>query len=681
MRPRRDCNRPQGGTILSHDAQFPSVQAAASVMSNDWRQFDRRPESPPAVVDPQRRLRLVQAGTAALLAILFARAVQLELTQGAAFREAASQPLRRTTILPAPRGRILAADGTVLACDREVAAVAVQYRWLQDPPDARWLRQTAWASLSTSERKDPAHVAAAETLIRRERSDLARRLAGLCGATSEQWTRRERAVQERVERIAAAVGHGRSAEVAEERASHILADDAPAGAVAEIEGHPERYPGAKIIRRLRRFYPCGELAAHVLGYVVPAEDQRDGEPAGRDGVERQYDRRLRGTQRRERPTNRSRRPRLDELLRNEASRRRRLAADHPPQAPADRREAARRRLGAEGDAAGQGRAGRRRRRRDGPPRRRTAGRRLRPAIRPQHLHFPRQRCRIQTLLHAPDRPMFDRVVQMALPPGSTFKVLTAVALLEFGAVDPQETFHCQGYLRKPNEMRCEIFVRHGVGHGDVTLADALAQSCNVYFFHCATRMGPEPLADWARRLGFGHPTGVDLPGEASGIVPTPQLIARLAGRAWQATDTQMTAIGQGALTATPLQVLRLAAAMATGELIAPHVAAGPGAAQPIKGLRPATLAAIRRGMERAVADPKGTAYGAVAIESLAVAAKTGTALASQGRRDHAWLTGYAPAEAPKFAFIIVLEHAGDAAAAAGPVAKRLLLRMRQLGLL
>ena len=650
-------------------------------MSNDWREFHRRPESPPAVVDPQRRLRLVQAGMAALLLILFARAVQLELTQGAAFREAASQPLRRTTILPAPRGRILAADGTVLACDREVAAVAVQYRWLQDPPDARWLRQTAQASLSTSERKDPARVAAAETLIRRERSDLARRLAGLCGATSEQWTRRERAVQERVERIA--VGHGRvPAEVAEERASHILADDAPAVAVAEIEGHPERYPGAKIVRRLRRLYPCGELAAHVLGYVVPAEDRRDGEPAGRDGVERQYDRRLRG------------RNGASVQLTDHAGRALTNCCETKPRAGGDLRltilpklqqtaerlldDALERRAMQPGKDEPGGGAVAVMDLRDGGLLAAASAPRFDPNI----FISRGNAARIQTLLHAPDRPMFDRVVQMALPPGSTFKVLTAVALLEFGAVDPQETFHCQGYLRKPNgdAMRDLCPSRRRPRRRDV-----------------GRRPGPKlqrlffPLRD-----ADGTGTAGRL-GEAAGLRTSDR--RRLAGRGFgdradAAVDRppgrpRLADLRHADDGHRPRRLDRHAAPGVApggrdGDRRTHHAATwrpSPGAAQPIKGLRPATLAAIRRGMERAVADPKGTAYGALAIESLAVAAKTGTASVGQGRRDHAWLAGYAPAEAPKFAFIIVLEHAGDAAAAAGPVAKRLLLRMRQLGLL
>ena len=473
----------------------------------------------------------------------------------------------------------------------------------------------------------------------------------------------------------------RPEEIAEERASHILADDVPAAAVAEIEGHRERFPGAKIVRHLRRVYPCGELAAHVLGYVGPAEEDRDGEPAGRDGVERQYDRRLRG------------RNGASVQLSDHAGHALTTYCETEPRAGADLRltilpklqqtaeklldDALKRRAMQPGEDEPGGGAVAVMDLRDGALLAAASAPRFDPNI----FISRGDAARIDTLLHAPDRPLFDRVVQMALPPGSTFKMLTAIALLESAGVDPRETFHCQGYLHMPTEMRCAIFVHQGVGHGDVTLTDALAQSCNVYFFDCAGRMGPEPLADWAGRLGFGRPTGIDLPGEASGIVPTPQSLRRLTGRDWRTADTQMTAIGQGGLTATPLQVLRLTAAVATGKLIAPRVSADAGSVEPIKGLRPATLAAIRRGMEQAVADPKGTAYGVLTIESLAVAAKTGTASVGEGRRDHAWLAGYVPAAEPRFAFVVVLEHAGDAAAAAGPVAKRLLLRMRELGLL
>ena len=161
---------------------------------------------------------------------------------------------------------------------------------------------------------------------------------------------------------------------------------------------------------------------------------------------------------------------------------------------------------------------------------------------------------------------------MALPPGSAFKVVTAVALLESASVDPEKAFFCQGYLHQPDRQRCEIYVRQGVGHGDVTLADALGVSCNVYFFHFAGLMGPRPLVAWAERFGFGRPTGVDLPGEAVGTLPSPENIRQLEGHAWRTADTQSMAIGQGSLTATPLQMVRMMAAVANGgRLVTPHV--------------------------------------------------------------------------------------------------------------
>jgi penicillin-binding protein 2 len=229
------------------------------------------------------------------------------------------------------------------------------------------------------------------------------------------------------------------------------------------------------------------------------------------------------------------------------------------------------------------------------------------------------------LLADKSHPLFDRVCRMAIPPGSTFKVLTAVALLESAAVGAQEPFHCQGYLHQPDRQRCQIYLRQGVGHGEVALADALAVSCNVYFFHFAGQMGPRPLVDWAERFGFGRPTGIDLPGEATGVLPCPENIRRLEGHAWRTDDTQSLAIGQGSLTATPLQVLCMMAAVANGgRLVTPQVVEREKRGQnyfpaekssdslsprAIPGLQRKTREAIRDGLRRAVADPEGTAHG------------------------------------------------------------------------
>ena len=214
---------------------------------------------------------------------------------------------------------------------------------------------------------------------------------------------------------------------------------------------------------------------------------------------------------------------------------------------------------------------------------------------------------VARLLTDPAHPLFDRVCRMALSPGSVFKPITAAALLEAAKIDPHAPIHCQGYLHRTDAQRCMIYTRRGIGHGEVNLSDALAMSCNVYFFQAAGAMGPQPLCDWAARFGLGRPTGIDLPGESAGHVPQPD-----AGP-WKLADTQALAIGQSRLTVTPLQMARVMAAIANGGLLVhPHIlnSISPDegltetiAPQPIAGLTPQTLAALHDGLKRVVADP------------------------------------------------------------------------------
>src|SRR5690606_36654269 len=159
-------------------------------------------------------------------------------------------------------------------------------------------------------------------------------------------------------------------------------------------------------------------------------------------------------------------------------------------------------------------------------------------------------------------PFLSRTVQMAIPPGSVFKTLTGIALMESGRFDPDEKYFCQGFLDRPDRHRCFIYRHYGVGHSVIDLTDALAPSCYVYFFHGSREVGPHALADWAARFGFGQPTGIDLPGERSGNLPMPpQDLAPSASTAqsirrdspWYPGDTLGLAIGQAQLTATPLQ--------------------------------------------------------------------------------------------------------------------------------
>jgi len=155
------------------------------------------------VVDPRRRLGICLTGFVAALLIVFGRTVQLELTEGAGFRAEALRPIERETALPALRGRILARDGASLAHDQTIQAVAVQYRWLQEPSDARWLRTTARARLAKADRRNAQKLATAQASVLVDRAEAAERLAKLCGLSPSQWTARIRQIQDRVERIAA----------------------------------------------------------------------------------------------------------------------------------------------------------------------------------------------------------------------------------------------------------------------------------------------------------------------------------------------------------------------------------------------------------------------------------------------------------------------------------------------
>jgi penicillin-binding protein 2 len=291
----------------------------------------------------------------------------------------------------------------------------------------------------------------------------------------------------------------------------------------------------------------------------------------------------------------------------------------------------------------------------------------------------------------PLQPLFHRAIQSALPPGSVFKVLSSVALLESGKVDPDERFECRGYLDNPTSFRCLVYTQQKVSHGPVDLNDAISRSCNVYFFHAADRIGPETIVDWSRRFAIGSPTGVDLPFEKSGHLPDPDVATSQAasGKAnagrWHTGDTRMLAIGQSTLTTTPLQIARMMAAIANGgHLVTPCVArrAGPRLADedaasslsgrvPVPGISEQTLARVRAALAKTVADPSGTGFHSVRTPQISIAGKSGTAQAGKGKADHAWFAGYAPADNPRVAFAVVLEHAGSGSKVAGPIARQL----------
>lgn len=300
-------------------------------------------------------------------------------------------------------------------------------------------------------------------------------------------------------------------------------------------------------------------------------------------------------------------------------------------------------------------------------------------------------------------PLQNRILQAQYPPGSVFKIVTAIAALEHRDIDSQTTFTCRGSYRYGN--RSYACWKRG-GHGEVNLYRALVESCDIYFYQAGLRAGVDVIARYAREMGLGSATGFELGGEASGIVPSSAWKKRAKGESWFPGETLSVAIGQGYNLVTPLQAAVLTGVLAgNGTLHRPFLvravtdAGGkpvqrhePGAGSVVE-VSPRTLALVRKGLRGAVSEERGTARAA-AVEGLEVAGKTGTAQvvrlqksdAKRGgeeapfrQRDHAWFVSYAPADDGQVAMAIIVEHGGHGGSASAPLAGTILTEMKNLG--
>ena len=306
---------------------------------------------------------------------------------------------------------------------------------------------------------------------------------------------------------------------------------------------------------------------------------------------------------------------------------------------------------------------------------------------------------VSALFTDPARPMIDRTYMEVRSPGSVFKPLVALAGLEEGVITPQTRIFSGGSLTVRNQYDPNIVYVFGdwAFHGNVDLNRALSRSADVYFYEVAggyweggketfKGLGADRLAAWARLAGFGRPTGLDLPGEASGTVPDSEWKKTVIGDEWLLGDTYTFGIGQGYLTTSLMQMAALTAGIANrGEVPVPHVVRGIerggiftpvptkiGAKLPVSV---AHLAAVRGGMASAAGDSDGTAATGVPA-GVKIGGKTGTAEFGLPYPDgvfdtHGWYIGYAPVENPQIAVAVYLEY-GVGQTHAGPVAKEIL---------
>ncbi|HHC29702.1 MAG TPA: penicillin-binding protein 2, partial [Rhodobacterales bacterium] len=299
------------------------------------------------------------------------------------------------------------------------------------------------------------------------------------------------------------------------------------------------------------------------------------------------------------------------------------------------------------------------------------------------------------LLEDPYRPLPNKASQGIYPPGSTFKMVTALAALEHGLIKVEDTFTCNGYIElSSRRFHCW---RRG-GHGKVDMVRSLRESCDVYYYELSQLVGIDKIAEMGRKLGIGVRHDVPLGSVAKGVMPDKAWKLASGKGDWLIGDTLNATIGQGYVLASPLQLAVMTARIASGTKIAPRlVRAIDGVEQPVRGLEPLDidpvhLAAVRKGMYEVVNANHGTAGASrVVAEGVRMAGKTGTsqvrnitaAERARGvtsnadlpweRRDHALFVGFAPHDAPQVSVSVVVEHGGGGSTAAAPIARDVLL--------
>lgn len=293
------------------------------------------------------------------------------------------------------------------------------------------------------------------------------------------------------------------------------------------------------------------------------------------------------------------------------------------------------------------------------------------------------------LLNDEKKPLYHKAVRGTYPPGSTFKMMTALAALEAGVVDPRERIVCRGFTTLGSQR---FHCWRAGGHGAVDMRSALKVSCNVYFYEMSRRVGQEAIAKVAREFGLGAAWPVGVPGVARANVPDEAWKQRRFKERWSVADSFNFGIGQGYLTASPLQLALMTARLAAGGVaITPRlIREGPGATPVAVAerlpLAPEHLAIVKGGMEAVTSEAGGTARNRLGIEGMTIAGKTGTSQVARltmadrrrgitstanlpwRRRNHALFVAYAPVEQPRYCCAVVVEHGIGGARTAAPIA-------------
>lgn len=707
-----------------------------------------------SLIDPpaNTRIFLLCSLFAGFALVVLCRLIWVQTQLQNRYLEALSATTTEYEVIPARDGRILTESSEVLAADIDQHQLQIHYRWLQDPINDAWLKRQVRKKLSRAERRDSEFVAQTTAAIQQQRLQLWRDIIVTTGMPPEAFRQQQLSIQKRVQRIADSVNERRAKAakttvpvddsdgmvmqwatavrealttspkrtsgsriaVREEESFHNLIDNVPLSVVATVEERQHQFPGIRITTENKRSYPQPQIAPHIVGARRRASENSSVDSEAEDavqqrsealfGVEKSYNHILLGVPGRRRIVRSRRYEILESTVEKEAVAGTDITLTINQQLQQQAQDLLINALNgitasdSENTSLGN--------QSSTEPKTLPLG----GCVVVMEVHTGR----IMAAASAPSfslslftgasqqqwdqvnqdgrNPFLFRATQMAIPPGSSVKPLTAVAAMATGNMNPMEPFHCQGYLTTPDQRRCLIYRLYGQSHGDILLKDALAQSCNVYFFDAARKTGAQEISAWFDRFGLGHPTGVDLPDEASGQLP---------GISSSSSTQQQTAmgiaIGQNRLTTTPLQMTTAIAAIANGGyVVTPHLVSETGAAYlnassdtlapqrtrtPLPLGDPQLLEFVQEGMRATVQSVRGTAYKTARLPNIAYAGKTGTAQSAPGKNDHAWFVGYAPSKRPQYAFTVVLEHGGSGSKAAAPIAKQIIRGMQKSGLL
>ena len=452
----------------------------------------------------------------------------------------------------------------------------------------------------------------------------------------------------------------------------VIKPEATPGDVAFIESHRADIPLLEMLMVHRRRYPKGGFMAHVSGYVgeVSADQieensrYRPGDIVGKAGLERQYNEQLMGVDGMRRSVVNSVGREVGRLEQTDAvpGKPIRLTIDYDLQLVAEESL-----VGKKGAVVALD-----------PRTGEVLAMASQPSYDPNDFAVSISKDEWQSLNEDPERPLLDRAIQAQLAPGSIFKILMATAMLESKAIPADYHVFCPGsaefYGRVFHDWKKE-------GHGNVDLHDAIVHSCDVFFYNVGKQLGIDKISFYGANLGLGRKTGIDLPGEEPGLMPSEAWKERVYHQKWYPGETISVAIGQGAIAATPVQLgYMIGGIIMGGRFHQPHLLLSDQAAPEVDfPISDSTVDTVTQGMYGVVNEPGGTAY-ASKLSGIEFAGKTGSAqvisnqgLARAGKqadlKDNAWFVGFAPRQNPEIVVAVLVQGGEHGASAAAPIAR------------